>query len=101
MPIEVTVYGAEMKCASCVHLPSAKETQEWLEAAVTRKFPNISISFIYCDITSPQTEEQRQFSKKILDEEFLYPLVVINSDPIAEGNPRLKKIFEKIESLIH
>jgi disulfide oxidoreductase YuzD len=28
--VEILVYGAEERCASCVNLPSSKETTEWL-----------------------------------------------------------------------
>ena len=41
--IEIEVYGAEQICASCVNLPSSKDTCEWLEAALTRKFPEQTI----------------------------------------------------------
>ncbi|WP_416147086.1 DUF1462 family protein [Salipaludibacillus sp. HK11] len=98
--IEITVYGAKEKCVSCIHLPSALETKEWLEAAINRKFPAYSIEFIYCDIDSPITEEQESFSNKILEDEYFYPLVVINGDVISEGNPRLPIIYKKIEELM-
>ncbi|MGA9173061.1 MAG: DUF1462 family protein, partial [Thermoactinomyces sp.] len=35
-PIEVLVYGAEQLCASCVNLPSSRETATWLSAALGR-----------------------------------------------------------------
>lgn len=92
----ITVYGAAVKCASCIHLPSALETKEWLDAAIQRKFPDYNININYCDIESPKTDEQQLFSKKILDDEYFYPLVVINGDVLAEGNPRLPVIYEKI-----
>ena len=38
--VEIIFYGAEQLCPSCVNLPSSKETFEWLEAAISRKFPN-------------------------------------------------------------
>ena len=97
-PIVITVYGAEEKCASCIHLPSALETKEWVEAAVIRKFPEHNIEFRYCDIEHPQSDEEKEFSSKILDDEFFYPLVVINGDIAAEGNPKLTSIFKKIEA---
>ncbi|UTR15839.1 YuzD family protein [Salipaludibacillus sp. LMS25] len=94
--IRLTVYGAEVKCASCINLPSAKETKEWLEAAVTRKFPDVMIHFVYCDINEPKTTEEKTFSEKIQNDDYFYPLVVINSEVVAEGNLKIRTIFEKI-----
>ncbi|WP_090843895.1 YuzD family protein [Alkalicoccus daliensis] len=97
IPVKITVYGAEQKCASCIHLPSAIETKEWLEAAVSRKFPDYPLEFIYCDIEQPQTEEEKDFSARILEEEYFYPLVVLEGEVIAEGDPRLPVIYKHIE----
>ncbi|RNA67404.1 YuzD family protein [Alteribacter keqinensis] len=96
-PIKITIYGAEVKCASCIHLPTAFETKEWLEAAITRKFPEQKFRFVYCDIDSPVGEEQASFAERILDDEFFYPLVVLNGEVVAEGNPKLSSIYEKIK----
>ncbi|WP_059105858.1 DUF1462 family protein [Shouchella shacheensis] len=98
-PIQLTVYGAEQKCASCVHLPSALETKEWLEAALQRKFPVKGLHVTYVDIEKPEGEEQTRFSKAILDEEYFYPLVVLNGEVIAEGNPSLKVVSGKVEAI--
>ncbi|TSB48615.1 YuzD family protein [Bacillus sp. P16(2019)] len=96
----MTVYGAEQKCASCVHLPSALETKEWLEAAVNRKFPEANLSVVYVDIEKPVGEEQESYAKAILNDEYFYPLVILNGEVVAEGNPNLKSISKKIEALI-
>ncbi len=95
----VTVFGAEEKCASCIHLPSAKETFEWLEAAIKRKYPDHPITFEYVDIDKPHQEEQHKaFVQAIQADEYFYPLVVINGEVVAEGNPNLKEIFARIAS---
>ncbi|MFA9560047.1 YuzD family protein [Evansella sp. AB-rgal1] len=99
MEIIITVYGAEEKCASCIHLPSAYETKEWLEAAITRKFPDRKFSFQYCDIHEPKTEEEKQFSQQIMDDEYFYPLVVLNGNVVGEGNPNLPSIYKEIEKV--
>ncbi|UJW59822.1 YuzD family protein [Bacillus sp. A116_S68] len=96
--LRLTVYGAEVKCQSCINLPSAMETKEWLEAAVKRKFPETTIHFVYCDIFKPTTTEEKIFSEKIQNEDYFYPLVVINNEVVAEGNPKLRAVFEKIEA---
>ncbi|MFC0559499.1 YuzD family protein [Halalkalibacter alkalisediminis] len=98
--VKITVYGAEEKCASCIHLPSAKETMEWLEAAITRKFPETSFDFTYIDIDHPGEEEiDIKFAEAIKDDEYFYPLVVLEDEVVAEGNPKLKDIYGKIEQL--
>ncbi len=45
-PIMLSVYGAETVCASCVNMPTAKDTYEWLEAALKE---NIRISLLRCN----------------------------------------------------
>ena len=96
----MTVYGAEQKCASCVHLPSALETKEWLEAALTRKFPDANLSIHYVDIEQPEGEEQESYAEAILNDEYFYPLVILEGEVVAEGNPNLKTISAKIEELL-
>ncbi|MDQ0206596.1 YuzD family protein [Alkalicoccobacillus murimartini] len=98
--ITMTVYGAEQKCASCVHLPSALETKEWLEAALIRKFPEAGLTVLYVDIEQPKGEEQESFAEAILNDEYFYPLVVLNGEVIAEGNPNLKTVSAKLEAAL-
>lgn len=97
--IRFTVYGAEQKCASCVHLPSALETKEWLEAALLRKFPDEMLEFHYVDIEHPTSPEERLYAEAILNDEYFYPLLVLNGEIVAEGNPNLKQITKKVEEL--
>ena len=51
--VEIVLYGAETLCPSCVNLPSSRETFEWLEAAIARKFPNQPFKMTYVDIFQP------------------------------------------------
>jgi disulfide oxidoreductase YuzD len=96
--MKITVYGAEEKCASCIHLPSAKETMEWLEAAITRKYPETKFYFEYVDIESPNDRDDHiPFIEAIKEDQYFYPLVVLEGNVVAEGNPKLKEIYEKIE----
>lgn len=94
----IYVYGAEQICPSCVNLPSSKETYEWLEAAISRKFPNQPFSITYIDIFNPpEDEEVKQFAKRVIEEALFYPVVLINGEIVAEGNPKLKTIYEVLE----
>ncbi|WP_090775146.1 DUF1462 family protein [Shouchella lonarensis] len=97
--ISVTVYGANRPCPGCVQMPSSQETKTWLEAALWRKFPELPLVFRYVDIDSPSTDEDQMWAMKILNDEYIYPLVVLNGDVVAEGNPSLKVITEKIAAL--
>lgn len=95
----ITVYGAEQRCASCVNAPGSKETFEWLQAAIGRKYPDSTISFQYIDIFTKQNDTEHQyFTQQILEEEYFYPLVVINGEVVGEGNPRLKTLYRVLES---
>ncbi|MDF1510181.1 YuzD family protein [Robertmurraya sp. DFI.2.37] len=96
--VDIVVYGAEQLCPSCVNLPSSRETFEWLEAAVSRKFPNQEFQISYVDIYNPpEDEERKDFAKRVVDEDMFYPVVLIEDEVVGEGNPRLKTIFATME----
>lgn len=96
--VEIIVYGAEQICASCVNLPSSKETYEWIEAAVTRKFPNQPFVFTYVDIFDPPADAEKQkFAQKVIDEDLFYPVITVNNKIIGEGSLRLKNLYAELE----
>ena len=96
--VEIIIYGAEQICASCVNLPSSKETYEWIEAAVTRKFPEQPFAFTYVDIFEPQEDaEKKEFAKRVIDEELFYPVITVNNKIIGEGSIRLKNLYTELE----
>lgn len=97
--VGISVYGTETLCASCVNLPSAKETAVWLEAALGRKYGLDNIDVRYCDFEKPETEEDKLWAGRILNEDLWYPLVVISGEIVGEGNPKLKEIGDKLEQL--
>lgn len=98
MVIDIQVYGAEQICASCVNLPSSKDTCEWLEAALKRKFPNQPFTITYIDIYHPPlSKKEREFSEKMIAEDLFYPLVLIEDEIVAEGNVRLKAVVMKMK----
>jgi disulfide oxidoreductase YuzD len=96
--IEIRVYGAEQICASCVNLPSSKDTCDWLGAAISRKFQDQQVAVRYIDIFNPPTEEDiKQFAQRVIDEDLFYPVVTIEGKIVGEGNPRLKSIYKELE----
>lgn len=82
--MELTVYGAEVICASCVQAPSSKATAEWLDAALSREFGN-QVMVRYVDISTPETEQDRLFCDRINSDEFFFPLVVSGERILGEG----------------
>ncbi|WP_018661832.1 YuzD family protein [Heyndrickxia acidiproducens] len=98
-PITIQVYGAEVICASCANAPSSRDTFEWIEAALARKFPGQPFSMQYIDIFNPPDKtEERAFAQKVLDEDLFYPVITADGRIISEGNPPLKKIFAVMEA---
>jgi disulfide oxidoreductase YuzD len=92
----IRVFGAEQLCASCVNLPSAKDTSEWLQSALDRKYgPGIQVRYV--DIYSELEGEDADYARRIQADEFWYPLVVLNGEVVGEGNPKLKEIQQALE----
>lgn len=96
----IEVYGADIHCASCVNAPSSKDTYEWLQAAVTRKYPNQAFSIRYVDIEGViDNERDQDFANRIQDDEFFYPLVLVNNEVVGEGYVQIKPVFSALENL--
>ena len=97
-PLTVEVYGADIICASCVNAPSSKDTYEWLQAAINRKFPENNITYTYIDIEGPVNDERQQhIVQQIAEDEFFYPLVIINDEVVGEGYIQLKPVLATLE----
>lgn len=96
----VTVYGSEQICASCVGAPSSKDTYEWLQAAIGRKYTSEGIQYNYIDINKNQSDPVHQaYVEKIIEEDLFYPIVWVNDKMVAEGIPNLKPIYRALEQL--
>ena len=57
--LEIMVYGAKERCASCVNAPSSLETASWLEAALSRVYDQHLVTVRYVDIFDPQLNGRR------------------------------------------
>ena len=96
----IEIFGTEVICASCVNAPSSIDTYEWLQAAISRKYPNQPFSIRYIDIEKPtENDRDQEWATRILDDEFFYPLVLINDEVIGEGYIQLKPVFAALEKL--
>ena len=96
----IEVFGADIMCASCVNAPSSKDTFEWLQAAIDRKYPNQPYTIRYIDIESSLKDERdAQYAERIQEDEFFYPLVLINDEVVGEGYIQIKPVFSTLEKL--
>ncbi|MGP4108974.1 YuzD family protein [Virgibacillus sp. L01] len=96
--ILISVYGAEQICASCVGAPGSKDTYEWLQAAIGRKYIDDIIEYEYIDMNQPpDVEKHQQFVERIFEEDLFYPIVLVNDELVAEGIPRLKTIYRELD----
>ncbi|MEI5907833.1 YuzD family protein [Bacillus spongiae] len=96
--VVIEVYGAEQICASCVNMPSSKETMDWLQAAISRKYPQQPFTIDYIDIYNPpEHEEKKVFAQRVIEEDLFYPVVLVEGKIVGEGNPRLKAIYSELE----
>ncbi|HLR75587.1 MAG TPA: YuzD family protein [Virgibacillus sp.] len=96
--VTITVYGAEQICPSCVGAPGSKDTYEWLQAAIGRKYVSEVITYEYIDIDEEQENEKHQkFVDRVFEEDLFYPVVLVNDELVAEGIPRLKTIYKALD----
>jgi len=96
--ILIEVFGANVICASCINAPSSKDTYEWLEAAISRKYPNQPFSIEYIDIDANLTNDRHKIIvEQVQNDEYFYPLVMIDKKMIGEGHIQLKPIFMELE----
>lgn len=96
----IKVYGRDQVCASCVGAPGSKDTYEWLQAAIGRKYNDHNINYKYIDMDEEQDDEwDRAFIEQMEEEDLFYPLVMLNEEIIAEGVPQIKKIFKAVETV--
>ncbi|WP_101843186.1 YuzD family protein [Halobacillus sp. Marseille-P3879] len=96
--VQLTVYGSSERCASCVNAPGSKETYEWLQAAIGRKYDPERLTYRYVDVFEDEyTEDDEKYVEQIKADELFYPLVIINGEIAGEGNPRLKDVYICLE----
>ncbi|PTH39899.1 YuzD family protein [Staphylococcus capitis] len=99
--ISVVVYGADVICASCVNAATSKDTYEWLQPLLKRKFPEHHFEFTYIDInrdTENLTDHDEQFIERIQEDELFYPLVTMNDEYVADGYIQMKPVVRFIET---
>ncbi|WP_262177524.1 YuzD family protein [Saccharococcus sp. Marseille-Q5394] len=96
--VKIEIYGADIICASCVNAPSSKDTYEWLQAAIGRKYPGQSVDIEYIDIESDIIDpKQKGIAEQVRNDEYFYPLVIIEDEVIGEGYIQLKPVFNELE----
>ncbi|CAM5338552.1 Disulfide oxidoreductase OS=Lysinibacillus sphaericus OX=1421 GN=LS41612_05290 PE=4 SV=1 [Lysinibacillus sphaericus] len=96
----IEIYGTAVICASCVNAPSSKDTYEWLQAAIDRKYPDQAYAIRYVDIeVAIENERDLDYARRIQEDEFFYPLVLINDEVVGEGYVQLKPVFNALENL--
>ena len=97
---QIEIYGTEVICASCVNAPSSKDTYEWLQAAIDRKYPNQGYNIRQIDIEGPiENAGDPDYGTRNQESEFFYPLVLINDEVVGEGYVQLKPVFTALEKL--
>ena len=98
--VTIEVFGADIICASCVNAPSSKDTYEWLQAAIGRKYPEQEIAYRYVDIESDLIDPRDlKYAEKIQNDEFFYPLVLVNDEVVGEGYIQLKPVYAQLSKL--
>lgn len=95
----IEVYGREKICVSCVGAPGSRDTYEWVQAAISRKYGTHHFAYEYIDMDKLEQHayNHQKMIKHIIEEELFFPLIVLDNEIVAEGTPHLKTIFKVIE----
>jgi len=81
-----------------VNAPTSKDTFEWLDAAIRRKYPDYPFEIVYVDIDSELTDDrQSEIAEMVKNDEYFYPLVRVNEEVVGEGYIQLKPVFAELE----
>ncbi|WP_214846964.1 DUF1462 family protein [Exiguobacterium sp. s193] len=92
--MEIKVYGAAVTCPSCVGAPSSEETFSWLQAVLGRKYET-ELTFVYVDFEQATTDDS--WVDALKDDEYFYPLVLLDGEMVDEGYVQLKKVTRAID----
>ena len=79
--VSVVVYGADVVCASCVNAPTSRNTFDWLQPLLKRKYPDKQFEFTYIDIEKDVenlTDHDQQYIERIQEDELFYSLELQN-----------------------
>ena len=70
-----------------------------LQAAIDRKYPNQPYDIHYIDIESEDIADDntKEIAEQVRNDEFFYPLVMIEDEMIGEGYIQLKPVFAELE----
>lgn len=98
--VSVVVYGADVVCASCVNAPTSKDTFDWLQALLKRKYPDINFEFTYIDFqkdTENLSDHDQQYIEQLENDELFYPLVTMDDMLVADGFIQSKQITRFVD----
>lgn len=98
--VSVVVYGADVVCASCVNAPTSKDTFDWLQALLKRKYPDINFEYTYIDFqkdTENLSDHDQQYIEQLENDELFYPLVTMDDMLVADGFIQSKQITRFVD----
>ena len=99
MRVAVKIYGRDVICASCVNAPGSKDTYEWLEALLPKKYSDTDFRFSYIDLDNAEnlSDHDDSLIEQINDDELFYPLVTMNDEVVKDGYVNLKPIYRWLD----
>ncbi|ANZ33842.1 YuzD family protein [Staphylococcus carnosus] len=98
--VSVVVYGADVVCASCVNAPTSKDTFDWLQALLKRKYPDINFEYTYIDFQKDAenlSDHDQQYIEQLENDELFYPLVTMDDMLVADGFIQSKQITRFVD----
>ena len=95
----IEVFGADIMCASCVNARRLRIHTNGYKQLSRANIQIKTFSIRYIDIEGAiENERDQDFANRIQEDEFFYPLVLINDEVVGEGYVQIKPIFPALEN---
>ena len=98
--VSVVVYGADVVCASCVNAPTSRNTFEWIQSLLERKYPDIQFEYTYIDFqkqTENLSDHDQHYIEQLEEDELFYPLITMNDEYVADGYIQTKQLTNFVD----
>lgn len=89
--------GDASQCSTCIGAPSSKETADWLQELINRRYGQQRFKVRYLDLEEEGVPMALKAPLNQAIDERIFPLILINGQVISEGIPNPRVILAALD----